>query len=156
MVDEDIGRFERLRYVEVKHGRIAMLAITGHLVTSSGIRLPGDIAYGGPAFADIKTGLAGLEQIPPLGIAQIVAFIGFLELLIMKDVKGTGEFPGDFRNGGDYGWKNFSPEEQLRVRAVELNNGRAAQMGILGLMVHEKLDGHPYVMNEFLGYPVVL
>ena len=28
-----------------------------------------------------------------------------------------------------------------RITAVELNNGRAAMMGILGLMVHEKLGG---------------
>jgi hypothetical protein len=39
--------------------------------------------------------------------------------------------------------------------AVELNNGRAAQMGILALMVHEKLDGNPYVINTLLGFPKV-
>jgi len=33
----------------------------------------------------------------------------------------------------------FSPEEQDRKRAIELNQGRAAQMGILALMVHEQL-----------------
>lgn len=27
----------------------------------------------------------------------------------------------------------------MKKRAIELNNGRAAQMGILALMVHEKL-----------------
>jgi hypothetical protein len=27
----------------------------------------------------------------------------------------------------------------MKKRAIELNNGRAAQMGILGIMVHEKL-----------------
>ena len=34
---------------------------------------------------------------------------------------------------------SFSPEEQERKRAIELNQGRAAQMGILALMVHEQL-----------------
>ena len=38
--------------------------------------------------------------------------------------------------------------------AIELNNGRAAQMGILALMVHEKLDNNPYIINSLLGYPV--
>jgi hypothetical protein len=62
---------------------------------------------------------------------------------------------GDFRNDFfDLGWDKFSPEEQERKRAIELNNGRAAQMGILALMVHEKLDGNPYVINSLLGYPV--
>jgi len=50
------------------------------------------------------------------------------------------EFKGDFRNGFiDFGWDKLSPEAKMRKRAIELNNGRAAQMGILGLMVHEKL-----------------
>jgi hypothetical protein len=31
----------------------------------------------------------------------------------------------------------FSEEEKLSKRAIELNNGRAAQIEILGLMVHE-------------------
>jgi hypothetical protein len=27
-------------------------------------------------------------------------------------------------------------------------------MGILALMVHEKLNGDPYIINNLLGYPV--
>ena len=50
--DADQERFDRLRYVEVKHGRISMLAILGHLVTTAGYRLPGKIAYE-VAFADV-------------------------------------------------------------------------------------------------------
>jgi hypothetical protein len=34
----DQERFEYLRTREVKHGRVAMLAIVGHLVTGAGIR----------------------------------------------------------------------------------------------------------------------
>ena len=59
----------------------------------------------------------------------------------MREVPGAGaEFPGDFRNGYlDYGWEDFDDETKLQKRAIELNNGRAAQMGILGIMVHESL-----------------
>ena len=32
--DADQERFDRLRYVETKHGRISMLAILGHLVSA--------------------------------------------------------------------------------------------------------------------------
>jgi len=32
--DADQDRFDRLRYVETKHGRISMLAILGHLVSA--------------------------------------------------------------------------------------------------------------------------
>ena len=131
-------RFDRLRYVELKHGRISMLAVVGYLVQEAGIRLPGELGTG-LAFADIPNGFAALKAIGGTGIAEIVALIGFLEFFVMKDLVG-GEFPGDFRNGAiDFGWDSFDEETKLRKRAIELNQGRAAQMGILALMVHEQL-----------------
>ena len=48
----------------------------------------------------------------------------------------------------------YSPEKIESKKAIELNNGRAAQMGILALMVHEKLDNNPYIINDLLGAPV--
>lgn len=51
----------------------------------------------------------------------------------------------------------FSPFSRLSSqskRAIELNNGRAAMMGILALMVHEMLNNDPYVINSLLGFPV--
>jgi hypothetical protein len=153
--DADAARFDRLRFVEVKHGRICMLAILGHLVTSAGIRLPGDIDFHGTSFASIPSGIAGLAAVPAAGIAQMFGFVGLLELAVMKDVTGDGEFPGDFRNGAlDFGWDSFDEETKLSKRAIELNNGRAAQMGILALMVHEKLNNDPYIINSLLGAPV--
>jgi hypothetical protein len=190
----DQGRFDRLRYVEIKHGRkfdmsihdifvvqppltvlangtylsltilifdlalqyyiyligIAMMAVLGHIHTTFGARIPGNISLDGKTFASIKTGIAGLKDIPTAGLLQIVAFIGFLELFVMKD-KGKGAFPGDLRNGM-FSWSG-SEEELMQKRAIELNNGRAAQMGILGLMVHEMLDGEPYVINALFGNP---
>merc|ERR1711935_461385 len=118
-----------------------MLAVVGYLVTAAGIRLPGDIALDGTAFADIPSGFAAISAIPESGKIQTIGFIGFLELFVMKDIEGTGnEHVGDFRNGAlDYGWDTFDEETKLKKRAIELNQGRAAQMGILALMVHEKL-----------------
>jgi len=152
----DEARFNRLRYVEVKHGRIAMLAVLGHIVTTGGVRLPGDIDYHGTSFESIPTGIAALSKVPAAGLLQIFLFIGLLDIAVMKDITGDGEFPGDFRNDFiDFGWDTFTPEEQERKRGVELNNGRAAQMGILALMVHEQLPTHdPYMINGLLGYPI--
>ena len=79
LADADQDRFDRLRYVETKHGRISMLAILGHLVTSAGWRLGGDIAPG-LKFAEMKTGLAAFDTIPAGGLVQIILFIGALEL----------------------------------------------------------------------------
>ena len=53
---------------------------------------------------------------------------------------GKSEFKGDFRNGVlDFGWDSQSDAWKANKRAIELNQGRAAQMGILGIMVHEKM-----------------
>lgn len=149
--DADEARFERLRYVETKHGRISMLAIVGHIVTAAGVRLGGDIAPGLP-FTQMKAGLAAFDTIPAGGIAQIILFIGALEL-------GFGLRQADIEEACVKYQSNF-PEAAIvpfdfdRVSAVELNNGRAAQMGILALMVHEKLDNNPYIINSLLGAPV--
>lgn len=133
------ARFNRLREVELKHGRISMLAVVGYLVTAAGIRLPGAIDYSGTQFSDIPGGFGALSAVPKEGWGQIVGFVFFLEM-IMRDIKGDGEFVGDFRNGAiDYGWDKFDADTKLKKRAIELNQGRAAQMGILALMVHEQL-----------------
>merc|ERR1712051_828766 len=139
VADGNEENFDRLRFVELKHGRIAMLAVAGHVTTAAGVRLPGAISYDGTQFADIPTGFGALSQIPGAGLFQIFAFIGFLEIFVMKDITG-GEFVGDFRNGFiDYGWDSFDEDTKMEKRAIELNQGRAAMMGILALMVHEKL-----------------
>ena len=141
--DGDQDKFDRLRYVEIKHGRIAMLGVVGYLVNKAGIYLPGDISYSGTKFSDLGSGWAASFAVPKEGFTQVLAFIGFLELFVMKDSANgapPGEFPGDFRNDAiDFGWDSFSEETKLQKRAVELNQGRAAQMGILALMVHDKL-----------------
>jgi hypothetical protein len=154
--DADNARYNRLRYVELKHARVSMLAVLGHLVTTGGVRLPGDIDYHGTSFESIPDGIAALSAVPAAGWLQMFFFVGFLELAVMKDIIGDGEFVGDFRNDAiDFGWNSFSPEEQERKRGIELNNGRAAMMGILGLMVHEMLPSHdPYMLNALLGSPI--
>jgi hypothetical protein len=144
----DQERFDRLRYVEIKHGRIAQLAFLGNIITRAGVHLSGDIDYLGHSFASFPNGWAainGPDAISGSGLAQIVFFVGTLELGVMKDSANgaaSGDFPGDYRNGSlDFGWDSFDKETKLSKRAIKLNNGRAAMMGILGLMVHEQLGG---------------
>jgi hypothetical protein len=153
--DADQERFDRLRYVEIKHGRIAQLAFLGQITTRAGVHLSGNIDYAGNSFDSFPNGWAainGPDAIPGAGLAQIVAFVGLLELGVMKDSANgaaPGEFVGDFRNGAiDFGWDTFDDETKLQKRAVELNNGRAAMMGILGLMVHEQLGGSVPIVGE--------
>jgi len=143
--DADQDRFDRLRYIEIKHGRICMLGFLGQIVTRYGIRLPGDIDFSGTTFESIPNGWAAVQAIPESGLLQMLAFVGFLEGFVMLDSANgaePGEFVGDLRNGSlDFGWDTFDEEQQDFKRGVELNNGRAAMLGLLGLMVHEQLGG---------------
>ena len=111
VADGDVEKFNRLRTVELKHGRVSMLAVVGHCVTTAGVRLPGNIDLQGTSFKSIGTGLKHVTEVPALGLAQILLLAGLLELFVMKEeVEGgvKGEFIGDFRNGAiDYGWDDF-------------------------------------------------
>ena len=45
-----------------------------------------------------------------------------------------------FRNGFlDFGWDSQSDEWKTKKRATELAQGRAAMMGLTGLMVHDAM-----------------
>jgi hypothetical protein len=125
--------FKSYRLVELTHGRVAMLAVVGYLTTLGGIRLPG--------YEDVPAGFAALSAMPGSAWLYMVLTQAILTIA-MRDIPGMGneDFPGDFRNGFDNGrWAAQTPEWQMNKRAIELNNGRAAQMGILGLMVHDYL-----------------
>jgi hypothetical protein len=129
--DADQEKFDRLRSVEIKHGRVCMLGVVGYLVTYAGIRFPGA--------EDIPSGFAALDAVPASVWAQVAFTVGLMEA-VNTDQTGENEFPGDFRNGAlDFGWDKLDDATKLKKRAIELNQGRAAQMGLLGLMVHEKM-----------------
>ena len=142
--DASKEEFDRLRWVELKHGRVAMLAVVGYLVTYAGVRFPGA--------EDVPSGFAALDNLPGMVWAQMIATWAMMEAANQDQYKAPwglnqntlgdspAEFMGDFRNGAlDFGWGNLSDATKMKKRAIELNNGRAAQMGILGIMVHEKL-----------------
>lgn len=135
--DGDQENFDRLREAEVRHGRCAMLAVTGWLTTAAGVRLPGmeGVGYGFKALTDIADQSPEVRGVIPLTLATVWGLT-----FAMQDNAGTSTFPGDYRNGFiDFGWDSQSAEWQQKKRTIELNNGRAAQMGILGIMVHEQL-----------------
>ena len=140
--DADQERFDRLRYVETKHGRISMLAILGHMVTTAGARVPL-----GPN--EVKNGLAAFGTLPTAGLAVSFLFVGAMELGFASD--------GYKESLEEYCTSTYPDIATDRRKAVELNNGRAAMMGIFALMLHEKLpayDGNPYIINNMLGAPV--
>lgn len=145
LADGNQETFDHFRYCEIKHGRIAMLAVLGHLVTGAGIRLPGNIAYDLP-YTSMKAGVAAFDTIPQAGILQIFGFIGLLELGFESRQKEIEE--------AQLKASKWDEKTTRKKMAIELNNGRAAMMGILGMVVHEKIDNNPYILNSLLGSPV--
>lgn len=148
--DADSTTFQKLRDAELKHGRVSQLAVLGHIVTSAGIRLPGDIAFGTP-FSSIDTGLAALvgpHAVPQQGLTQLIIFIGAVDLGYTYAKDQIEEI-----HLGKLA-ERVGADKVDSKKAIELNNGRAAMMGIFGLVVHEYLNNDPYIINSLLGAPV--
>jgi len=127
------------RYVEleIKHGRIAMLACLGIFTTEAGVRWPGYLSKSlDLKFSDVPGGaLDSYAAVPAIGWLQIVGFIIFLELAYGATPEGNE--PGDV---GGVTWIRYSDPEVKKFKLnAERNNGRAAMMGITGMMIHNAL-----------------
>merc|ERR1711933_585420 len=135
--DGDLAAFKRRRSVEIKHGRICMIAATGYIVPEY-FKWPGFISpSAGLSFADIPNGMAALSKVPSLGWVQIVFFTGIME--------GCWGFE-DYKSGtpGDYGWKVLTsddPAEKTKKLSAEIANGRLAMVAIMGMLFQDGLTG---------------
>lgn len=78
VADGDVENFDRLRYVELKHGRICMLGVVGYLVTESGLRWDADIDETGMSFQLMPSGFDALYFLPWSVVLQMVLFVGVL------------------------------------------------------------------------------
>ena len=145
LADADQAKFDRLRTVETKHGRIAQLAILGHLVTTAGYRLPTSLTPG----YDLSTVGNGLKALTDLPVEAI-----FGTLLTVAAIEGGFAARKEDIEAAQLKASGWDEETINKKLAIELNNGRAAQMGILALMVHEKLNNDPYIINTLIGQPV--
>ena len=149
--DETLAWF---RHAELKHGRVAMAAFTGAWIEGLGVRFPGDIDYHGTSFASIKGGLAGWDAVPTAGKIQMLIVIGMIEFAseFSKPHYMSGGMPGkidcsNFPMLSRALWdplgftKGLSAEQRATKRLAELNNGRLAMIGVIGLMSAETVPG---------------
>jgi hypothetical protein len=134
----DMRRYEEM---EIKQGRIAMLATLHVIVTEAGIRWPGYISNGALTgqeplkFSDIPGGVASYTAIPQLGWFQLVFLFAVLDQQIFP--QDPNKAPGDV--AGD-NWVRYADDETRTFKLnVERQNGRAAMLGITGMMIHEAL-----------------
>mmetsp|Transcript_7335 Transcript_7335/g.14585 ORF Transcript_7335/g.14585 Transcript_7335/m.14585 type:complete len:196 (+) Transcript_7335:246-833(+) len=143
-LDTEPETFERRRAVERKHGRIAMMAVVGTIVHQNDIEFDGYLSPSANLkFSDVPNGVDGIRAVPTAGLLQILFFFALVELAWMPASKYDGDY-----GVGWFGDAIEDPEEKARKLNAELNNGRAAMMGILGIMVHDCMDGKPFIFID--------
>jgi light-harvesting complex I chlorophyll a/b binding protein 1 len=130
----------RYTEMEIKHGRIAMLATLGVIVTEAGIRFPGYISLSQDLkFSDIPGTLDGAYfGVPLAGWAQIVALFAALDIAVFR--QDPSDAPGDVVGDLPIEWVRYDdPEVKAFKLNAERNNGRAAMFGIIGMISHSAL-----------------
>jgi hypothetical protein len=132
--DGDSEVFARRRAVELKHGRVAMLAVTGYVVAEIA-RFPGAIDLDGTTFTTLPNGLAAISAVPAFGWFQIAASIGYWEIFGWKQVDGAN--PGDFGYGNKFFGDELTGDKLIEKQTKELQNGRLAMIAILELLRHD-------------------
>merc|ERR1719440_1649803 len=147
----DEKKYRRWQEMEIKHGRIAMAATLHVIVTGAGYRWAGYASYlSFPPlkFEDIPGGTLGSwAALPQAGWAQIVAIIAILDNSLFA--QDPDREPGDVV-GDRIPWVRYSdPAEREFKLNAERNNGRAAMMGIIGMIIHEYLTGNPVWPLEY-------
>lgn len=132
----DDSTFLFFREIEIKHGRVAMLASAGIIVTDV---FPKYHPFFGGDTPDYTTAIAAhiapatVETFWPAGLV----LIGLHELLL-KPVEGS--IPGDL--GFDpVGFKPKDPQALKNMQNRELNNGRLAMFAAAGLIAQELIYG---------------
>jgi len=135
------SKMDRYTAVEIKHGRISMLACVGYVVPE---------LFHFPGCEDFKNGLGAFSTLPDFGWFQLFLFIGAHEVLVKPRADSFG--PWDF-GLGTFLLDGISDEELERKQTAERNNGRLAMVAILGLMVQDGMFGMtPFVMQNNGGW----
>eukprot|EP00414_Alexandrium_minutum_P003170 CAMPEP_0113818478 /NCGR_PEP_ID=MMETSP0328-20130328/260_1 /TAXON_ID=39455 /ORGANISM="Alexandrium minutum" /LENGTH=300 /DNA_ID=CAMNT_0000786413 /DNA_START=96 /DNA_END=998 /DNA_ORIENTATION=+ /assembly_acc=CAM_ASM_000350 len=139
--DGDEASFKRRRAVEIKHGRVAMIATIGYIVPEY-YRWPGDLSPSeGISFADVPNGFGAFSKVPMLGWAQIILFAGVMEGRFLSNETAPGDYGlGKYGALGLFGSVS-DPEERKTKLNAEIANGRLAMFGIIGLFFQNGVTG---------------
>ena len=125
-----------------------MMASTGYIAQEC-LRFPGYLSTSeNVKFSELPNGIAAFKAIPDLGKWQILLAIGLMEVVTWRAYDGTG--PWDFKaredvEPGDWAgelWVRYPDPETKKFKLnIELNNGRAAMLGITGMLMHDHITG---------------
>merc|ERR1719453_1254155 len=128
-----------LREAELKHGRICMLASTGYFLQEFA-SLPNYPGYS-------PNPVEAFSSVPPEGLAQIVVFMGWLEVTANKGKYTMMNMFEEGRTPGDLGFDPLkfgeNKETRARLEMAELKNGRLAMLAFSGMIHQTFVTGKP-------------
>jgi len=157
-----------LRHSEIKHGRIAMFAFVGYIVQSNVVFPWAQTLAGAPHPSPDLSPEAQWDAVPLGAKWQIFAVISMLELwdecggggVLPHYTKGRqpGKYPSFdmFRKNvhpvldlyDPFGFnKNMDAATKARRLRAEINNGRAAMIGIFGFLCADTIPGSVPLLN---------
>uniref|UniRef100_UPI003908BC93 Tp-Lhcr18 n=1 Tax=Thalassiosira pseudonana CCMP1335 TaxID=296543 RepID=UPI003908BC93 len=114
------------RESEIRHGRTAMLAVTGFIVQDF-VRIPGD-AY---SFEAVPKTVGAHDALLEGPMHQLLLWISLWDIVITyPSIQAT--MKGE-REPGDFGWKWLAPKDEATLKKYEMNellNGRLAMMAV--------------------------
>jgi hypothetical protein len=132
--------FTYCRALELKHGRVAMLATLGFVVPELIGTWPSELGL-----FDASNPITAWGSVPALGILQILAVIYLIE-------KQTGTGAENGRIPGDIGFDplNLSRDGiDERLALAELKNGRLAMIASIAFIVQSALTGKGVIAGSF-------
>jgi len=160
------GSIGFLRHAEIKHGRVAMAAFVGYCIQANGICFPWSLT-GTTTFGDISAAGSPPDQwdaLPTAAKAQILCFVGFLEICGESNYILEQSGQKHYMKGGKPGFYpsiktvmphpvpldlfdpfglqgKMSPEKKEKSLLAEINNGRLAMLGIMAFLAESKVPG---------------
>jgi len=161
--DLSLQEIKRYREAEVTHGRVAMMATVGYLVSEKFHPL-----FGGQITGPANSHLGQVQEVAPFFFAWLVTAIAAAELgrsligwekptdALVKNQEVEGKtwlsklndeyYPGDI--GFDpLGLKPSDATEFAEMQTKELQNGRLAMIGAMGMIVQEQVSGATLFLN---------
>ena len=136
----DESNLNLVRAAELKHGRVAMLAVVGWLWTATGAHFEGMLSTSkGISFADCAAAgnpILAAAKVPGAGIWQMIFAIGALE------VYWEGKYPAT-ECAGNFGVPAVTQDaaKLKELETIELKHGRLAMIGIISFATATALPG---------------
>lgn len=144
---EGVSTIYWMREAELKHGRIAMLAVTGWIGVDQGLRLPFEQFSASAISNSYNAHNILVEQGTMAAMLLAIGLVEFSTGAVLVEVsKGESD-----REAGDYAFtggflKNKSEEEIFNIKTKEINNGRLAMLAFGGIATQTALgyEAFPY------------